>query len=318
MSYLRYIIRRAAFAVVSVYLVVSATFVLGNWMISDKIGGILARARYGGASPEEIERIRQGLYESYNLNEPIHERYLGWLVDVTTFDWGYSQELNRPVVAALNGRVQLTLEYVIPGVVLAVILGAMLGLFAALAKDSAFDWSVRTIAYVGLGIPVFMVLTYLLYFSGGTVPLVGGWELALAELNRKTMAAIAVGVGLLAGQLRFSRASALEQTGREFVKMLRAKGSTRLGLARHVLRNAAVPIVSLSISELLAVLVLNIYVIEEVLGLSGLAGASLTAAKNGDVALLIWSTMVVVFLGISLNFLQDLAYGYLDPRVRAD
>lgn len=318
MSYLRYLARRGAFAVGSVYLVVSATFVLGNWMIGDKIGGILANARYEGASPDEIERLRQGLYAAYDLNQPLLDRYIGWLVDVTTFDWGYSMEFEQPVVAVLNGRVQLTLEYVIPGVILAVLLGVLLGLFAALAKDGVVDWSGRIVAYVGLGIPVFMLLTYLVHFNGGVMPLIGGWELVLAELNRKTMAAIAVGVSLLAGQLRFSRAAVLEQTGREFIKMLRAKGIRRLGLARHVLRNAAIPIVSLSISELLAVLVLNIYVIEEVLRMSGLAGASLTAAKNGDVALLIWSTMVVVILGVALNFLQDVLAGYLDPRLRAE
>ena len=318
MSYFRYLLRRAAFAVLSVYLVVTATFVLGNWMIADKIGGILARARYGGASPEEIERIRQGLYAAYDLNEPLHERYVGWLVDVTTLDWGVSMEFDQPVIAVLDGRVQLTLEYVIPGVLLAVVLGVLLGLFAALAKDTSLDWGVRTVAYVGLGVPVFMVLTYILHFNGTVVPLVGGWELALAQLNPKTMAAIGVGGSLFAGQLRFSRMAALEQTGQEFVKMLRAKGVRRLGLARHVLRNAAIPIVSLSISELLAVLVLNIYVIESVLRLPGLAKASLTAASNGDVALLIWSTMLVVVLGVGLNFLQDVFAGYLDPRLRAE
>lgn len=235
---------------------------------------------------------------------------------MTTFDWGVSTEFREPVLAVLDGRIQTTLAYVLPGVLLAVLLGVLLGLVAALARDGVIDWSVRTVSYIGLAIPVFVLLEYLLVLRGQTVPLVGGWELVFARLDPKTMATIAVAISLLAGQLRFSRAAALEQTGREFVKMLRAKGIRRLGLARHVLRNAIVPIVSLSISELLAVLVLNIYVIEEVLGIPGLAEASLTAAKEADISLLIWSTMVIVVLGVALNFLQDVLYGYLDPRVR--
>lgn len=316
MSYLRYVLRRAAFAVVSVYLVVTATFLLGNAMISNKIGSILARARYGGTPPDELEQMRQTLSATYNLDDPLLDRYLNWLVDVTTFDWGVSTEFREPVLAVLDGRIQTTLAYVLPGVLLAVLLGILLGLVAALARDGVIDWSVRTVSYIGLAIPVFVLLEYLLVLRGQTVPLVGGWELVFARLDPKTMATIAVAISLLAGQLRFSRAAALEQTGREFVKMLRAKGIRRLGLARHVLRNAIVPIVSLSISELLAVLVLNIYVIEEVLGIPGLAEASLTAAKEADISLLIWSTMVIVVLGVALNFLQDVLYGYLDPRVR--
>lgn len=315
MSYVRYLIRRAGFAVLSVYLVVSVTFVLGNWMLKDRISDRFALARYGGASPEDLEALGAVLYPSLNLDQPLHDRYIAWLVDVTTFQWGRSIEFKQPVLSVLDGRVQLTLEYLIPGVLLAVVLGVLLGLFAAIAKNGPIDWGVRTVAYLGLGVPVFMLLTYMVYFNGDVVPLVGGWELVLAELNRKTMAAIAVAVSLFAGQLRFSRASALEQMSQEFVTMLRAKGLGRLALARHVLRNAAIPIVSVSISELLAILVLNIYVIEEVLELPGLADASLTAAKEGDVALLMWATMMVVFLGITLNFLQDVLSGYLDPRL---
>ena len=196
------------------------------------------------------------------------------------------------------------------------VLGVVLGLFAALAKNGVFDYGVRLLSYFVLGIPVFMLLFYLLYLEGWQIRLVGGWVLVLGDVGAKTLASLAVALGLLAGQIRFARASALEQTGEEFVTMLRAKGAGRLRLARHVLRNAAIPIISLSITELLAVLVLNIYVIEEVLGLRGLANVSLEAATDADVPLLVWATMVVVFLGITASFLQDVLYGYLDPRIR--
>ena len=317
MSYLRYVLRRAAFAILTVYAIVTATFFLGNLTIRNEIANALARARYGGASPEEIAEMKAGLYAAYNLNEPIHERLVNWWVDVTTLDWGQSITAKAPVIDVLNGPVQTTLEYVIPGVVLAMVLGVVFGVFSALAKNSAFDWGVRLTAYVFLGVPVFMLLTYMGYVAGWRIPLVGGVKLVLPVLGPKTLAALAVALSLLAGQIRFARASALEQTGQTFVKMLRAKGATRLRVARHVLRNAAIPIVSLSITELLAVLVLNIYVIEEALGLRGLAEVSLLAATQSDVPLLIWSTMVVVFFGITLSFLQDVLYGYLDPRVRS-
>jgi len=309
MRYLRYHLRRAAFAVLSVYLVVTVTFFVIASTVRLRLQQRLALASYGGATESELESIRGGFVAARNLDTPIHERYVGWLVDVTTLDWGYSFAYRQPVVAVLDGRVQATLGYVVPGVVLAVLGGVVLGVFAALSKDGAFDWSVRLTAYALFGLPVFMLVVYLRHLSATSVfPPVGRWALATT----------AVAASLLAGQVRFARASALEQTGRAFVKMLRAKGADRLRLARHVLRNAAIPIVSLSTTELLAVLVLNIYVIEEVVGISGLAEASLRAIRDSDTALVIWTTMVIVFIGIAGNFLQDALYGSLDPRVRAE
>jgi peptide/nickel transport system permease protein len=316
MSYLRYVLRRAGFAVLSVYAVVTAVFLLGNLTIRNQIENALAQARYGGASAREVARLEENLESLYSLDEPIHLRLVDWWVDVTTFDWGQSVSQREPILAVLDGRVQATLEYVIPGVVVAILLGVLLGLFAALAKNGTFDVSVRLVSYVFLGVPVFMLLTYMTYLEGWTFRLVGGWVVELYEFDDKTLAALAVALGLLAGQIRFARASALEQTGKSFVKMLRAKGASRLRLGRHVLRNAAIPIISLSITELLAVLVLNIYVIEDLLGIRGLAEVSLQAATDADVPLLVWSTMVIVFLGIGASFCQDVLYGYLDPRIR--
>lgn len=318
MSYVRFLIRRAAFAVASAYLVVTVTFTLVNLTLWQEMRNLLARARYGGAPPEEIERIRQGFMNTRNLDAPLHERYVGWLVNVTTFEWGYSFSYNEPVVQVLDGRVLTTLEYVVPGVLFAVVLGVLVGVFTALAKDGAFDLYVRSGAYLLLGVPAFMVIVYYSYLSGTGLATVGGIRIAAPALPAQVLAAVTVGSSLVAGQLRFSRTAALEQTGQAFVKMLRAKGAGRSLLARHVLRNAAIPIVSLSVSELLAVLVLDVYVIEDVLRIDGLAQASLRAIQQSDIPLLIWATMVIVFIGITGNFLQDVLYGYLDPRIRSE
>jgi peptide/nickel transport system permease protein len=310
MSYIRYLCRRAAFAVLTAYLVVTLTFFVIASTVRLRLQQRLALASYGGASEEQLESIREGFVAARNLDTPIHERYVGWLVDVTTLDWGFSVAYRRPVIAVLDGRVQATLGYVLPGVALAVLAGVLLGLFAALAKDGPFDWSVRLTAYAVFGVPVFMLVIYLRYLaSTGVVPL---------SLGRRALATTAVAASLLAGQVRFARAAALEQTGRAFVKMLRAKGADRYRLARHVLRNAAIPIVSLSTTELLAVLVLNIYIVEEVVGIRGLADASLRAIRTSDTALVIWTTLVVVLVGITASFLQDVLHGSLDPRIRSD
>ena len=325
MSYLRYVLRRAAFAIASVYAIVTIAFVLGTATIRSDIENALAFAEYQGASPTELARLERSLESTFGLDKPLLDSLLSWWIDVATFDWGYSSAFDEPIVAVLDERVLHTLEYVVPGVLLAVILGVLIGLYGALRRDGVVDWTARLIAYLLLGIPSFMVAIYVLKLTGTTIGLPAGWVLVFVELDDKTIAALAVAAALLAGQLRFARAAGLEQTGEEFVKMLRAKGVGRIRLARHVLRNAALPIVSLSITELLTVLVLNIYVIERVLDIDGLANVSLRAVgvvEGGsmtpvmaDVPLLVWSIMVIVFIGITLSFLQDVLMGYLDPRI---
>jgi peptide/nickel transport system permease protein len=305
-SYLRYLARRTGFALLTVYTVVTAMFFLTTMTVWLRLQNSVAQMEYNGATAQEIERFRQSFIEGRGLDRPIYERLLDWYIDVPTLDWGESTAFGQPVIEVLDGRVPRTLEYVIPGVFFGVVLGVLVGLFAALTRDGFFDWTSRLASYVLLGIPAFM---FVIYYGKFGDPIWG--------LGPKLMAAVTVGVGLLAGQIRFSRASSLEQTGESFVKMLRAKGATRLRMARHVLRNAALPIVSLSLTELLAVLMLNIYVVEEVLRIDGLAQANLVAVRESDMSLVIWSAMVFVAIGIAGNFLQDVLYGYLDPRVKS-
>ncbi|WP_276261103.1 ABC transporter permease [Haloglomus litoreum] len=318
MSYLRFLARRGAFALISTYAVVTVMFVLVDQLVEQELAGILAEARYYGASPEEVQEIRASFLSERGLQESLLQRYLDWLVDVVTLDWGYSFAYDQSVIAVVDGRVPTTLEYVLPGVLLAVVLGVALGLFAALDKDGLLDRSARVTTYALLGVPAFMLLIYYARASEVGLGSAFGVPLLAPVLHPQVLAALTVASSLLAGQVRFSRTAAIERTGQSFVKMLRAKGVSRLRLARHVLRNASLPIVSLSVSELLAVLMLDIYVIETVLPIDGLAIASLRAVRASDIPLVIWTTMVLVVLGITGNFLQDVLYGYLDPRVRVD
>lgn len=313
MSYAQFLLRRVAFAVLSAYLVVTATFALITFTPNPDLGAKLAgAARFDGASSEQIEQIRQRYLENRGLDGPVFERYVDWLVDVSTLDWGYSFTYRKPVMTVLESRLPETLEYVIPGVVIAIVLGVLMGLIAALAKDSGYDWSFRVVSYALLGIPVFIFVPYFGYALGESGR-TGIHHFFYSNTNN--LAILAVAVSLLSGQIRFARAASLEEAGQEFVKLLRAKGAGRVRTARHILRNASIPIVSLSITEVLTVLMLNIYVIEAVLGIEGLAQASLRAVRDRDMPLIIGTTMVLVFIGIGGNLVQDVLYGYLDPRI---
>jgi len=316
----RYLARRVALAAFSVYAVVSLTFALVVFTPNTALGGRLGYAQYWErASPEQLAQLERTFVQARGLDEPLVERYVDWLVNVGTLQWGFSFAYEEPVWDVLAAQVPTTLGYVLPGVALAVLLGVGLGLAAALARSEGFDWAVRLSSYVLLGVPGFVFVVLVAYTTGGQWQEVSSVFIHRywvdTHIDSHLVATATVAVSLLAAQVRFARVASLEQTGRDFVKLLRAKGAGRLRVARHVLRNASLPIVTLSATELLGVLLLNIYVVEDVLNIEGLAGASLLAVRRRDMPLIIGTTMVLVLVGVVGSLLQDACYGYLDPRV---
>jgi peptide/nickel transport system permease protein len=315
-----YLARRVALAAFSVYAVVSLTFGLVAFTPRVALGGQLSSASYWErASEEELAAIERTFVQARGLDEPVVERYVDWLVNVGTLQWGFSFSFEQPVWDVLAARVPTTLGYVLPGVAVAVVAGVGFGVLAALARSNGLDWAVRVGSYALLGIPGFVFVALFAYATGGQWQEFWGVYIhrywVETRLDRHLVAGLTVAVSLLAAQVRFARVASLEQAGKEFVKLLKAKGAGRLRVSRHVLRNAALPIVTLSATELLGVLLLNIYVVEDVLRIDGLAGASLTAVRGRDMPLIIGTTMVLVFVGVVGSLLQDVCYGYLDPEV---
>lgn len=317
MSYLEYAARRVVLAVIAVYVVVTGTVVAMYPVLDGWVAAKIRQIRYRKITDIEKQELIDLVRSQYEVDRSLGDRLVDWWIDVPTFDWGESITHQEPVISVLDGRVLRTAEYLLPGIILALLLGILLGLAVAFTRSRLLDLGTRIAVYSLLGVPVFMVLTYLVTLSGSTVGLLG-LDLGVPRLDRLMVAAIGVALAVLAGQLRFARATALEHQGQLFMKTLRAKGVGRLGMARHLLVNVAGPLVSLSIIELLGALVITIYVVESVLGIDGLGAVSLAAARQGDLPLLLGSVLVVVYFGIAARLCQDLVAGYLDPRVRAD
>lgn len=325
----RRVARRTVLAVFSMYLVMTVVFGFVALTADPNVGIVRYQTaiEYRNAPPEErLEQIReqvQAYRSARNLDVPVEQRYARWLVDISTLDWGVSQSHHRPVVAVIGNRLPYTVAYVAPAMLLSAILGIAAGTVAALRRGSLVDRVGTTAAYVGLGIPNFWLASVLLlevthkrdWLTASVDPSLGAF--APANLEAMILPMLVLMTSLLAGQLRYARAESLEYAGEEFIRLVRAKGLPGRGVARHLLRVAAAPLLSLFFVELLAVLIVNIYVIEFVFDLPGFGLLSFEAIKRRDLPLLLGTTMVVAFLGIAANLLQDGLYTVLDPRVGA-
>ena len=327
MSFAAYVTRRFVFSLFAAFLVVSLTFGVVALTPDPNLEGQVAQMERSGANDAEIERFRQNYREAHGRTGSLAERYGKWIVGIATLDWGEAASLrNKPVTDVLANRLPYTLAYVVPAFVVTLSLGVLVGLFDALNRDSISDRGTRITAYAAMGVPAFWLVNFLDEWYGypwfrargvvarASARILETWQ--FSEPLRFTLPAFVLSLGLLAGLLQHARAESLEYVHADFVKLLRAKGSGRLQTARHVLRNAAIPILSMSLSEVIAVLMLNIYLLEAVFGIPGLGMLSLYAIENRDMSLILGTTMVLVFVGIVGNFLQDVLHGYLDPRIQ--
>jgi len=329
--------RRAAFAVLSMFIILTVAFAFIALTEDPNVGAVAYEASTTGQDPTEAV---QAYREARNLDDPVLERYGTWMVNVVTFDWGISYSTGQPVLSVLGNALPFTLLYLIPSMVLSLGIGVSVGLFSALNQHSLSDKLATATAYFSLGTPNFWLAQILfvvaitqmdwvpyLYMPasfdiwGGSVaiPLLPDVPLLKQDvLKYYTLPVLTLTTVLLAGQLRYARAESLEYVDADFVKIAKAKGAGPVRVSLHILRNAAIPLVALFFTDMLSVLVLNIFVIEFAFAIPGFAQVSMNAITARDLPLILGMTMVIALVGVFGNFLQDMAYTVLDPRVGSD
>ncbi|MFB6072680.1 MAG: ABC transporter permease [Halobacterium sp.] len=332
MSWLTYAARHTAFAFVAGLLVVSLTFVVVTYAPNTDLSALII-----GMDPEspEAQRLIREYREAHGTTGTMLEQYVRYMVDVVTFDWGYSYEFNRPVAGILADTLPRTLGYIVPAVVIAYASGVLAGLASAYGGRGT-DASLRLGAYVGLGVPSIvpgLTVAYALmpHFAWIADPIWGshpflffgqpsfrGTEPWRTVSPKYLVPAAVLAVGLVAGLFRHTRNNALAYKASPTSKMLTAKGATRTLNARHALRNAALPLLSVSFAELMSVLALGSFVVETIFHIPGVAAYLQVAVYTRDFRLIVGAATVYALIGITGSLLQDLVYGLLDPRIGED
>jgi peptide/nickel transport system permease protein len=318
------------------------TVTFGMLILSPNAGQFEAaqRAAMSGEDPDEaVERYR----ERKGLNQPIHERYIGYMTGFLTGNWGYSDRIEKNVLQAFMDRYPFSLQYALPSVVLTMLVGYGLGLYSAMNQYSRSDYVATFIAYFGLSIPNFWfaimgILVMGVWFQDTAVlgfhlsvlkvpvfyqtsePMLGSFfgipYPTLDNLQQLFLPVLVISTAGFAGNMRYTRAQALEITNREFVKVARAKGASGWRvLTRHILRVASVPLMTIFVSQLLVIFFAGSLIIEVIFQIPGLGLLLFKAFTNQDTPIVLGGTLITVFLAIVGNLFQDLAYVALDPRI---
>lgn len=307
----RYVLSRIGWAVVAAWAVLTAMFLLIA-LTPDPNEAVVAWTAG--------EEAASAWAEARNRDEPIVNRYLNWLVAYATLDLGVTAD-GEPVADAFRRTLPVTLAYVVPAVAVAAVGGSLVGLYTAVNRGGIVDRVVTAGVYSGFALPVFWLgemAIVIAIVEGGWVEVAWDRRRGLRHpdnLQSMILPAVVVAVNLLAIQARYTRAEALEVVPEAFVRTLRAGGANTRDVARHVLRNAALPLVSLLCVEGVALLLVTVYVVEAVFGLPGTGALAHSAVVSRDPGVVLAATMLVALVGIAGNLLQDVLYTTLDPRV---
>ena len=311
----KYAIRRLLLAVPVLLLSSLIVFGLMRVMPGDALTALMAES--GNVGERELQKLRGEL----GLDRPYHEQYLIWLWQMVRFDPGYSIFTNEPIAVALKKAVPVTVELAVLAMILGLAIAIPMGVLSATRQDTTSDYIGRVVAVSGLSLPDFWLGTLVITFAAiwfRWIPPIGYtsfWESPWRNLQQFLLPAAVLGFRLSAATMRMTRSTVLEVLREDYVRTARAKGvGERLVVAKHALRNAAIPIltlIGLQAGQLMGGAVLT----ETVFAWPGLGRLMVKAIFARDYVLLQGAVLIFAMAFVVINLIVDLSYGALDPRV---
>jgi len=314
-----YVLGRLALMVPTLLGVAVITF-----LIMRVVPGDVVTLRYAGEGafvPKETldaERVLLGLHL------PLWRQFVDWLWGALRFDFGLSMWTGRPIAHEIAIRLPLSIQLAIMATLIAIVISIPLGVLAAIKQDTWVDYAVRIFSVGGLAMPSFwlgiVVLLALLIAFRWSPPIVFTplWQNPAANLSQLIWPAMTVGYRYAAMVTRMTRSSALEVLREDYVRTARAKGLSEYAVVvRHAMRNAMLPVVTVVGLEF-AFLLGGLIVTEQVFNLNGVGKLTLEAVLRRDYTMTQALILLLASVFVVVNFLVDLLYIWLDPRISYD
>ena len=267
---------------------------------------------------------RESIEESLGLNRPLHIQYLGWMKDVVTGDLGYSFWTKISVGAHVRRRAPMTLEIAILSLIISWVMGLPVGILAAINRNSIGDYFSRGIVILFLAIPSFyaalaFLIFFVLFFTWRPpVEVIFFWQNPIQSLYVALPAAIAIGTGMAAVVARMARSSILEVIKEDYVRTAKSKGLSKGTIInRHVLKNALIPVITISGLQF-GNLLSGAIAVEVALSIPGLGALLAQGLADRDWMIIQNLVLIFAFLFIVINLIVDIIYSLVDPRIRYD
>ncbi|MBT3554233.1 MAG: ABC transporter permease [Chloroflexi bacterium] len=314
----KFFIRRLIFAILTLWSITFVVFGLSR-MGPDPLL-IYVRDDSYGISEETLDKLRT----KWGLDRPFHIQYLRWMAAITRGDFGESIAAQRPVTKIIAERLPATLQLAMIAWILASIPGVGLGVLSAVKRGSMWDYFTRTLALIGQATPSFWLAILMILLVAVRLEWLppatkaASTESFMTQASYFVLPAMVLGFDPWATYLRLTRSSMLEVLDSEFVKLARAKGvSGKSVIWRHALRNALIQPLTVSALVLASFITGSVFV-ETVFAWPGIGRLAVQASLDNDFPVLAGVVLLFGSAYVFMNFIADVLYAVIDPRIRYD
>jgi peptide/nickel transport system permease protein len=312
-----YVVHRFLLAILIIFLVSILVFLLVRLLPGDPMLMVVSRSALGSMTEGQLEQARH----EYGLDKPLVQQYGDWMNGVLHGEFGKSMYYHVPVAELMKNRIPVTLYLGILSLVISNVVGILLGMTSALRRGRAIDTLVTILANIGITIPIFWLAIMLIYVfalklswlpvMGYTSPFTDFWQ-STRQLIMPVFCLSIFNVGAVARQ---TRSSMLEVNREDYIRTAWAKGlSERVVVLRHVLRNGIIPVVTLSglgASMLLG----GAVIVETVFNIMGMGRLVVDGVLGLDYSIVQAVVLFMAVLVTAVNFIVDVSYGWIDPRI---
>lgn len=335
----KYVLKRVILALLTAFIILSLTFILIKLLkVEPFIGDAQARKSYYdtqvrlgylSSSNKELgsdyvdKVVVSESNVTYYYKVPVMQQYFSWLGNIVKGDWGVSEKLQPNVKATviIKERLLTSIRINILSVIFSVPIGILLGIWAALKKNTMTDHIISTLVMVFISLPSFVLITFLmllLCYNNAVLPT--QWPNPTDPVQKKILGYIlpvfCLSFGSICGYCRFVRAELCEVMESEYLLLARTKGLTRRqAINRHALKNAMVPIFPSILAEFIGILGGSM-ILESLYGIPGIGKLFISSLTAKDYNILFVDMAIFTTLSLLAGVVLDLSYGFIDPRIR--
>ena len=315
-----YILRRLTISVPILLGLTLVTFVLTELMPGDFVDALIPPLAIVNYTPEQLETMR----ETYGLNQPPWKRYLIWMGQLGMGNMGRSLISGAPVRDEIFARLPATLQLTATSLLFGIVFGAGLGILSAVKQYTWIDQALTLLGFIWISTPgfvfaigaIFLFSLKISLFPTSGITNYGEEASMLTRLHHMVLPALVLGLGSMAGFMRYSRSSMLDVIRQDYITVARAKGlAEKAVLLRHALRNALIPLITI-ISLNIPFLIGGTVIIEHIFAWPGMGTYSLTAIFSRDYPAIMAVNFMVALVVLLSNLLADITYAIADPRIR--
>ncbi|MGQ9690839.1 MAG: ABC transporter permease [Thermoproteota archaeon] len=322
-----YIIKRIVYMLILLWAVITVNFLIFSLLPGNPLEAYVASMR-GIITEERMKQLR----EAFGLDRPLHEQYINTIVRLITFNFGLSTHSTAPVSSEIMRRLPNTLILMGLSTVLSIIVGTLIGVLTAYKRGGLFDTGMVTGSLLTYSVPIFFIGWLLIFFFAiqlhwlptGLIqpqewthaPPTNFFEYAAGRLRHLVLPTLTLFLFSVGGWILLARACVLETITEDYVLTARAKGlKERVILYKHVLKNASLPIIT-SVALSFAFIVSGAIITETLFSYDGMGLLTFRSLNPPDLPVLQGIFFILALCVIIANFIADLLYGVIDPRVK--